>query len=172
MPQSLSQLPSVQSRAHLLLAAQGIFCEDVEAGGCILGCLEERPFSIRLAGAGDLDALLELEAVWDPALRSGRDSIASRIERRMTYVAVVGTQIGAVLYTQRVQSAEALVGSSFAAMEEPPVAQNDGPVVQLLAIAAAPAFSHLRLGGQLRDFVLQVWHRHNRRLARNRLVVP
>ena len=120
--------------------------------------LHARPYSIRIATAADVDALVHIEGLcWVPALQAARAQLAERVSRGFTYVAIVPAHgVVAVLYTQRITARDELLapGASSATHETLHVAT--GPVVQLLAVSALPQFTHLQLGAALRDLALQV----------------
>ena len=110
----------------------------------------------RLAVPADLDALLQLEAsCWEEHLRASRQQIQSRLALRPRHQFVVEEQgrVSGVLYTQRIESTEALVCGRFERQED--LHSPEGSVVQLLAIAVQS-----REGGNcaafLRDHALAV----------------
>ena len=80
--------------------------------------LEQRPYAIRHAVPGDVDALVELEAeCWEAHLQASRAEIAARLDHPActTYVAVLraSDRTAAVLYTQRISSIEVLRLATF-----------------------------------------------------------
>ena len=130
-----------------------------------LAALQQRVYAIRIAVPSDTDALVALEAeCWEPHLQASRTEIASRLgdPACTTYVAVLrmapplADRIAAVLYTQRIDDAHALLSPS---LRQPDVADlrcPGGPIVQLLAVASRPSQQHLRLGQALREHALQL----------------
>ena len=131
-----------------------------------LDALQRRMYTIRTAVPCDIDALVALETeCWVEHLHASRTEIVSRLgdPACTTYVAVMhgaglppADQIAAVLYTQRIDDAHALLSPS---LRQPGVAGlrcPGGPIVQLLAVAARPSQHHLRLGHALREHALQL----------------
>ena len=120
--------------------------------------LHARPYSIRIATAADVDALVHIEGLcWVPALQAARAQLAERVSRGFTYVAIVPAHgVAAVLYTQRIAARDELLAPGASSATHETLHAATGPVVQLLAVAALPQFTHLQLGAALRDLALQV----------------
>ena len=159
------------------LAASGFFLQEAEqlelattkssrrALLAPLDALQQRVYAIRTALPSDTEALVTLETeCWEAHLQASRTEIASRLgdPACTTYVAVLRTgppladRIAAVLYTQRIDDAHALLSPD---LRQPGVADlrcPGGPIVQLLAVAARPSQQHLRLGQALREHALQL----------------
>ena len=154
------------------LAASGFFLQEAElpepattkssrrALLAPLGAIQQRVYAIRTAVPSDTEALAALEAeCWEAHLQASRSEIASRLgdPACTTYVAVLRTgppladRVAAVLYTQCIDDAHALLSPS---LRQPGVADlrcPGGPIVQLLAVASCPSQQHLRLGQALRE---------------------
>ena len=158
------------------LAAGGLFLQEAAPQPAIaknsrhallapLDALRRRPYAIRIAVPSDTDALVALEAeCWEAHLQTSGTDIISRLgdPACTAYVAVLpaGTpladRVAAVLYTQRIDNAHALLSPS---LRQPGIVDlrcPDGPIVQLLAVAARPSQHRLRLGHALREHVLQL----------------
>ena len=159
------------------LAASGFFLQEAEqlelattkssrrALLAPLDALQQRVYAIRTALPSDTEALVTLETeCWEAHLQASRTEIASRLgdPACTTYVAVLRTgppladRIAAVLYTQRIDDAHALLSPD---LRQPGVADlrcPGGPIVQLLAVASCPSQQHLRLGQALREHALQL----------------
>jgi rhizoxin synthesis polyketide synthase/nonribosomal peptide synthetase RhiA len=120
--------------------------------------LHARPYSIRIATGADVDALVHIEGLcWVPALQAERAQLAERVSRGFTYVAIVPAHgVAAVLYTQRIAARDELLAPGASSATHETLHAATGPVVQLLAVAALPQFTHLQLGAALRDLALQV----------------
>ncbi len=115
---------------------------------------ERRPYRIRLADPGDIDALVMLdEAGWAPALRFGRACIEARLANCPNGVLVAETDGGVVaaVYVGRLPTADAVHGRTLeSCLDDNAV---EGSILQLLGVIAGPS-APLGLGDALLDFVL------------------
>lgn len=115
---------------------------------------ERRPYRIRLAEPGDLDALEGLdESGWAPAMRFGRACIEARLASRpdSVLVAEADGRVAAAVYVGRLPAADAVHGRTLGSCLADSAA--DGPILQFLGAVAGPS-APLGLGDMLLDFVL------------------
>jgi acyl transferase domain-containing protein/acyl carrier protein/GNAT superfamily N-acetyltransferase len=121
-----------------------------------LNWFEKRPYSIRHAHPGDLPALVKLEqACWQPPMQVAEADLAQRLARfpEGQCVLEMDGRIAGVIYSQRIDSVQALEKTAFADIAALHTAE--GAVVQLIAVNVLPEMQHLGLGDQLLEFMLQ-----------------
>lgn len=119
--------------------------------------LERRGFRVRQARASDLAALERLEKIcWAPELQARPEELAARLERypEGQYVAEIGALVIAVIYSQRIDSAEQLLGATAESVGR--LHARDGKILQLLAVNAEPSRSDLAVGDCLLDLMLDL----------------
>ncbi|MEE7626363.1 SDR family NAD(P)-dependent oxidoreductase [Methylobacter sp. Wu8] len=140
-------VPSHQPPAHFF---DGISCNQY-----LLQHLERRGYCIRAAQSDDLPALLLLEErCWAGQLRTPEDVLTQRIARypQGQLVLTVGDAVVGVIYSQRIDSADALDGIAVAQVDS--LHNPEARVVQLLAVNILPDMQQQNLGDQLLEFML------------------
>ncbi|TDR44820.1 acyl transferase domain-containing protein, partial [Tahibacter aquaticus] len=120
-----------------------------------LHLLGRRAYRIRHAAADDIARLVELEQLCWQHTQSSEATIRARIENHPQgqFVLEREGQVLGVVYSQRIASAEALIGRKASNVHE--LHRADGAVVQLLAVNIDPQAQNLRYGDQLLEFMLQ-----------------
>ena len=94
------------------------------------------------------------ETCWEGNLASSEAVLRKRFDNHRTgqWVAVVDNQVVGLMFTQRVASEAALLGSDW--QSHTSLHEADGPLLQLLGVAVLPAYRHLQVGRILRNLVL------------------
>ncbi len=121
-----------------------------------LNHFEKREYIIRHAAVKDLEMLYQLEKLcWKKELQIPDSQIQSRIEKypQGQFVLEKGGDVLGVIYSQRIESAEELDGETFLTVHR--LHNEQGEVVQFLALNVHPEVQDLRLGDQLLEFMLQ-----------------
>jgi hypothetical protein len=143
----------------------------------------QRPFKIRSATIHDIDALLSLERkCWPENIQADRKTIEQRLSIPGQYVAEISGDIVSILYTQRIGSnsnssdsvsknpfIESTLSAYQSSIEDTLVdvftpevkystqnelAHENGPILQLIAIASLPEFGAMQVGYHLRNHAL------------------
>jgi hypothetical protein len=144
--------------AVIALAGVGLFLPDHRNS---LADARQRDYSIRLAREEDISELSTLESTCWGDLSLSPDHIRKRLSNypRGQWVAVVGTRVVGVMYTQRLVAESSLLQPAVMfANQEDQHCTTGGRVIQLLGVAVLPEFGHLQIGTALRDFVIQLGH--------------
>jgi len=122
-----------------------------------LNWFEKRPYRLRPAFSGDLEALVDLDqACWPVHLTAGRDVIAARLARypQGQYVLEQQGEVLGALYTQRIKEQAILDQATF--LQLPQLHDPQGSILQILGMNIKPSVQHLGLGDQILDFLLYV----------------
>ncbi len=120
-----------------------------------LNYFEKKPYQLHFATRQDIPELIELEkACWPENLRIKEPEISQRIFQFPEGQLVVKMQgrIVGVIYTQKINDADALKLSSFHTLST--LHQPHGKIFQLLSVNIAPSMQDSGLGDQLIEFVL------------------
>lgn len=120
-----------------------------------LGLFKTRDYRIRLADQADMPMLVRLEEeCWAPGLQMSPEILGRRLEvfREGQLVLEANGGVSAVVYSQRVRSADF---TGLTAFDVHHLHQQDGPIVQLLAINVLPEAQYQSHGDQLLEFMLQ-----------------
>ncbi|MCP5004756.1 MAG: type I polyketide synthase, partial [Planctomycetes bacterium] len=121
-----------------------------------LNHFEKRDYVIRHTEVKDLKTLYQLEKLcWKNEIQIPNAQIKSRIKRypQGQFVLEKGGEVLGVIYSQRIESAEKLEGETFLTVHR--LHNEEGEVVQFLALNVHPKVHNLRLGDQLLEFMLQ-----------------
>ncbi|KAB8061474.1 SDR family NAD(P)-dependent oxidoreductase [Janthinobacterium sp. FT14W] len=117
--------------------------------------LEKRPFIIRGARPGDLDALVDIDQqCWADAMHTPREELLRRVTCHPDEIFVLeldGLPIG-VLYTQPIGTMDDLYGLNWREIVR--VRKADGPVLEFISLNVHPGKRASGLGDQLIDFAL------------------
>ncbi len=127
------------------------------AGVCraTLHALSRREYTIRHAGAGDLERLCELEKLCWQHTRTPKKLIRARLQKYPEGQFVLerdGAVLG-VVYSQRIASVDGLDRCTAADVHT--LHDPSGSTVQLLAVNVDPRVQNLNYGDQLLEFMLQ-----------------
>ncbi|MGY6235982.1 type I polyketide synthase [Burkholderia ambifaria] len=123
----------------------------------VLQRVHPKPFAIRTLQPDDIPALLEIDArCWPEPLRLSREAIEQRHRRfpEGQFVVEYQGRVVGVLYTQRIDDLDAVLGRRHADYAEAHVA--NGRYWQLISISAHPDFPSLALGDQLLEHALDL----------------
>jgi len=104
----------------------------------------------------DIPELIELEAAcWPGPLRAPAEELSARIDRFPSGQCVMdmGGRVVGAIYSQRIAATEMLKTAVVRNVSS--LHQEDGPIVQLLAVTILPDVQNLGLGDQLLEFMLQ-----------------
>jgi len=121
----------------------------------LLRHLELKEYSIRTAQTDDLPALLLLEQhCWAEQLRTPEAVLKQRIIRypQGQLVLVIDDAVVGVIYSQRIDSANALKNITAAQIDS--LHDQEARTVQLLAVNILPQMQQQNLGDQLLEFML------------------
>ncbi|MEO7324484.1 MAG: SDR family NAD(P)-dependent oxidoreductase, partial [Dokdonella sp.] len=161
---ALSGRETITAEAFLCLAARaGLFNQGhvrrypavSRACSASLHLLGRRAYRIRHATEHDVARLCELESLcWQHSL-SSEATIRARIANHPQGQLVLEREdrVLGVVYSQRIDSVEALTGRNASNVHE--LHRADGAIVQLLAVNVDPQVQDLRYGDQLLEFMLQ-----------------
>nr|UUJ35640.1 SxtA [Alexandrium fundyense] len=118
--------------------------------------LVRRPYQIRLAEVGDLPRLARLEELAWGRLGATPEVLRRRLETSPTTCLAVEMDqlVVAVLYTQRVDSADVVDQQKF--MQVSDWHSPSGRIMQLIAICSDPAAKHLGVAADLLAFALHL----------------
>ncbi|MCP4457815.1 MAG: polyketide synthase, partial [Cytophagales bacterium] len=121
-----------------------------------LNHFEKRDYIIRHGTTKDLKTLYQLEKLcWKKELQISDSQIKARIEKypQGQFVLEMGGEVLGVIYSQRIESTEKLQGETFLNVQR--LHNEQGEVVQFLALNVHPKVQNLHLGDQLLEFMLQ-----------------
>ena len=160
----LSREYLIGAEAFIILAATvGLFNQGPAkrypqtAGECRMSLHHwlRRDYIVRHAAASDLGRLEELETLCWQHTRSSRSRIARRLQKypRGQFVLEKSGKVLGVIYSQRIAGADLLDGRNASNVHE--LHQDDGEVIQLIAVNMDPETQDLGYGDQLLEFMLQ-----------------
>ncbi|MCP5003586.1 MAG: GNAT family N-acetyltransferase, partial [Planctomycetes bacterium] len=121
-----------------------------------LNHFEKRDYIIRHGAAKDLKALYQLEKLcWKKELQTPNAQIKARIEKypQGQFVLEKEGKVLGVIYSQRIESAQKLDGETSSTVHR--LHNEQGEVIQLLAVNIHPEVQNQNLGDQLLEFMLQ-----------------
>ncbi|MCP4457183.1 MAG: type I polyketide synthase, partial [Cytophagales bacterium] len=104
----------------------------------------------------DLKTLYQLEKLcWKKEIQMPNAQIKARIEKypQGQFVLEMGGKVSGVIYSQRIESAQKLEGETSSTVHS--LHNDEGEVVQLLAVNIHPEAQNQNLGDQLLEFMLQ-----------------
>ncbi len=130
--------------------------EKLSFASVLQNCFEKRSYRIRHAVIADIPELIELEAAcWPGPLRAPAEELSARIDRFPSGQCVMdmGGRVVGAIYSQRIAATEMLKTAVVRNVSS--LHQEDGPIVQLLAVTILPDVQNLGLGDQLLEFMLQ-----------------
>ena len=138
------------------MQARMSFGEQLSFASVLQNCFEKRSYRIRHAVKADIPELIELEAAcWPGPLRVPAEELSARIDRFPSGQCVMdmGGRVVGAIYSQRIAATEMLKTAVVRNVSS--LHQEDGPIVQLLAVTILPDKQNLGLGDQLLEFMLQ-----------------
>ncbi|MCP4295757.1 MAG: GNAT family N-acetyltransferase, partial [Proteobacteria bacterium] len=121
-----------------------------------LNHFEKRDYVIRHGAAKDLKTLYQLEKLcWKKELQTPDSQIKARIKKypQGQFVLEKEGKVLGVIYSQRIESAKKLEGETSLTVHR--LHNDEGEVVQLLAVNIHPEAQNQNLGDQLLEFMLQ-----------------
>ncbi|MCP5006308.1 MAG: hypothetical protein GY941_20575, partial [Planctomycetes bacterium] len=121
-----------------------------------LNHFEKRDYVIPHGTTKDLKTLYQLEKLcWKKEIQMPNAQIKARIEKypQGQFVLEMGGKVLGVIYSQRIESVQKLEGETFLTVHR--LHNEEGEVVQFLALNVHPKVHNLRLGDQLLEFMLQ-----------------
>lgn len=141
-------------RTRVELAKLGYFCPF--QGQCDVPV--KKAFSIRQASSQDVDDLYHLEVECWGNLKVSKEVISDRIQRYPSgqWVVVVDQKIVGSMFTQLVNSFESFYAENVSFVNQSSLHADNNSTVQLMSLSVKEEFSHLQIGGALRDFVVGI----------------
>ncbi|MWV45524.1 SDR family NAD(P)-dependent oxidoreductase [Paenibacillus sp. HJL G12] len=119
-----------------------------------------RDYLVRLATAGDIESLMEIEGeCWAVPLQTDREEIKQRLidPACFTFVLEYEGIVRGVIYTQRIQKDKI---KQIKSMTVPAFRDLSGSAIQFLALNMMPVYQDHGWGSELIEFVLQYFSLH------------
>ncbi|WP_052700134.1 GNAT family N-acetyltransferase [Methylocucumis oryzae] len=146
--------------ALLTAAAQGLFPLEFDLNTARANpkslVMSVRAYKIRPAQPADLAELVALEQqCWLKPLQASAETIQRRLQVNPTgqLVVVLDDAVVGVIYSQRINDVDGLSHHTMASVEA--LHQDNGAIVQLLAVNIKPDSQQRGLGDELLEFMLQ-----------------